>query len=221
MKQKNKIFIVIPAYNEEKRISNVISDLRKYKYHNIIVDDGSNDKTSEIAKKSKVVVLRLKRNKGKGTALRIGCDFAVKKGANVIISMDADGQHEPEEIPRLIAALENKDIVLTYRRRTKTMPLFYRIGNLGIDFITRVLYRAYIRDTQSGYKAFTAEAYRKIRWKAKEYAVESEIIHNMLKNRLKFVQVPIRTVYHEKYKGTNLCDGIKIFFRLVKLRFFG
>jgi len=86
---------------------------------------------------------------------------------------------------------------------------------LCINKITQLLFKIRIRDTQSGYRAFTSRAYRKIRWKASNYSMESEMIANLGKHKLKYKEIPIRTIYTDRYKGTTVLDGIKIVFNMI------
>jgi len=203
-------WIIIPAHNEEKNIIKVIRETKNYIKKIVVVDDGSKDNTYDVAKKQKVIVLGHMTNLGKGAALKTGCDFAIKQGAEKIVVLDADGQHEPKEIPRFLDALEDKDIVFGYRRFSKNMPWVFRFGNKAINLITRILYGINLRDTQCGYRAFTTDAYKKIRWNATDYSMESEMIAKAGRHHLKYAEIQIETIYGEKYKGTTAIDGIKI-----------
>ena len=165
---KKKIFAVIPAYNEEKQISGVVKKTKKYVNNVVVVDDGSKDKTKDTAKKSKAIVLQHLVNLGKGAALKTGCDYAVKNKADIIIVIDADAQHNPDDIPKFLENLKNDDIILTYRRLNKNMPFILKFGNLFINKTINFLYGIKIKDSQCGYRAFTAKAYKKLRWKASD-----------------------------------------------------
>ncbi|MFH1535110.1 MAG: glycosyltransferase family 2 protein, partial [Patescibacteria group bacterium] len=123
-----KSVVVIPAYNEGKVIAEVINDIKKHQFNDVIVvDDGSSDDTYEIVKRidGKIIALRHRINLGKGAALKTGCEAAIKLGADIIVFMDSDGQHKPEDISRFIEKLEkdNLDIVFGSRRIGKDMPL--------------------------------------------------------------------------------------------------
>jgi len=203
-------FVVIPARNEETNIRKVISETKKYISNIIVVDDGSKDKTSEEAKKEGIIVLKHIINLGKGAALKTGCDYAVKHGASHIIVLDADAQHEPSQIPEFLKELENSDVVLGYRALDKKMPFILKFGNWFINKTTKLLYGLRLHDTQCGYRAFTADAYKKIRWKSSNYSIESEMIASIGKRGLRYKEIPIRTIYTDKYKGTTVIDGIKI-----------
>lgn len=209
MKTK-KLWIIVPAYNEGKRIEDVLEGVKNYSKNVVVVDDGSRDGTSKLAKKHDVLVLKHLVNLGKGAALKTGCEYAIRKRAEKLIAIDADGQHDPEEIPNFLEALESADVVFGYRKLNKKMPLLFRIGNMLINFTTKILYNVKLRDTQGGYRAFTADAYKKLRWKSNDYSMESEMIANMGKHHLRYKEIPIKTIYSEKYKGTTVLDGIKI-----------
>ena len=214
MSEIQNIWAVIPAYNEDGRIGRIIRKTRKYVDKAIVVNDGSRDNTKKISEKEGAIVLSHIINLGKGAALKTGCDFAVKKGAEFIVVLDADAQHKPESIPMFIEKLKDYDIVFSYRKASRQMPLILRFGNWFISKTTGILYGIKIIDTQSGFRAFSASAYQKIRWNASDYSMESEMISRAGKQRLKYVQIPIETIYSDKYKGTTVIDGIKIVFNM-------
>jgi glycosyltransferase involved in cell wall biosynthesis len=216
---QKKSFIIIPGLNEEQQIGNVISRTKKEGFKNIVfVDDGSQDGSALAAKKAGAIVLKHVINLGKGAAAKTGCDYALKNGANIIVLMDADGQHRPEEIKKLVNALKGKDIVFGYRRLNNKMPAVMRIGNWGINKASEVINGIRISDTQSGFRCMTSEAYKKIRWRSNNYSMESEMIANAARQKLKYEEVPIDTIYHDNYKGTTVIDGVKIFFNMLKFR---
>ena len=210
-----KIFVIIPAHNEENNIAKVIGKVKKYSKNIVLVDDGSRDNTYDVAKKEGIIVLKHIVNLGKGAALKTGADYAVENGADVLVFIDSDGQHDPAEIPNFLSGLDGVDIVFGSRKRAGQMPFIFRFGNWFISFVSKLLFGLEISDTQSGYKALTAEAYRKIRWKSLEYSVESEIIALAGKKRLKYKEIFIKTIYSDKYKGTTILDGIKIVLNMI------
>ena len=206
----NNIWAVIPAYNEEGSIISIVKKTKKYVNNVAVVDDGSKDKTKVSAEKAGAIVLRHIVNLGKGAALKTGCDLAVKKGAKFIITLDADAQHDPDDIPRFVEKLKKYDIVFSFRKASSKMPIVLRFGNWFISNVVNILYGISLNDTQCGFRAFSREAYKKIRWNASDYSMESEMISKAGKQRLKYVQIPIQTIYSDKYKGTTIIDGIKI-----------
>ncbi|MBI2574754.1 glycosyltransferase family 2 protein [Candidatus Woesearchaeota archaeon] len=211
------IYAVIPAYNEEKHIAEVVEKTKRHISPSkiIVVDDGSRDATYTAAGKTGVIAIRHIVNLGKGAALKTGCDYAVKKGAEAVIALDSDTQHDPDEIPNFAKALKDADMVFGYREANKSMPLVLKFGNWAIGTAIKILFRINIKDTQCGYRAFTKEAYRKIRWTASDYSVESEMIALSGKNKLRYRQIPIETIYADKYKGTTPLDGISIVMKML------
>jgi len=215
MKKKMKVWTIIPAYNEAKHISEVIKGVKAQCKNIVVVDDGSIDETFKLSKKQNIHVLKHILNMGKGVAVKTGCDFAIKQGAEIIILIDADGQNDPNEIPQFLKAIKEHDIVFGVRRFNKNMPFIKRWGNTFINKVTRLLYNLDLQDTQSGYRAFTAKAFEKIKWEASDYSMESEMIANVGRHKLKYTEIPIKTIYSDKYKGTTVLDGIKIVFNMI------
>ncbi len=216
----SKVWAVIPARNEEKSISNIVKKTQKHAESVVVVDDGSRDRTKEAAEKAGAVVVSHIVNLGKGAALKTGCDFAVHSGAEYIVVIDADAQHNPDDIPRFVEKLKKYDIVFGYRKASGKMPLVLRFGNLFISTVVGALYGVSLKDTQCGFRAFSKSAYSKIRWNAPDYSMESEMIARAGKQRLKYVQVPIETIYADRYKGTTIIDGVKIVLNMLWWKLF-
>ena len=205
-----KVIAIVPGYNEARNIAPVVRKVMGYVDEVLVVDDGSADDTARVAAAAGATVLRHIVNCGKGAALTTGCEYAIGKGADAIVAIDADGQHDPAEIPKFLKALRNSDIVFGYRKLSREMPLELRFGNWFISTATWVLFRIRIYDTLCGFRAFTAAAYKKLKWTSSDYSVESEMIANAGKHRLKFRQVGIATIYLDRYKGKTMFDGMKI-----------
>jgi len=196
----------------------------------IIIDDKSTDGTTELLKNlkknlkndlnKKHKIIFHSKNLGKGAALRTGCDYAIQSGADNLIVLDGDGQHDPQEIPRFLEALSQGEIVFGYRRKPESMPFVLKLGNWCINNIFYLLFRINIKDSQCGYRAFTAEAYKKVRWEASDYYMETEMLIKAGKHKLSHSQVPIETIYADNYKGTTVLDGVKIVTSLFLWRFF-
>ncbi|MBI2662867.1 glycosyltransferase family 2 protein [Candidatus Woesearchaeota archaeon] len=207
-------FAVIPAYNETKHIQNVVQETKRYVKNIVVVDDGSKDNTYDLAQETGVIVLKNIVNLGKGATLRTGCDYAIKLGAKKIVVLDADAQHSPHKIPEFLKALDEYEIVFGYRELSESMPFILRFGNWFISKTTKLLYHLNLYDTQCGYRSFTSEAYNKIRWDASDYGMESEMITKVGKHKLKYYQIPLQTIYLDRYKGTTVVDGAKIIIKL-------
>lgn len=216
-----KTAVIIPAYDEEKHIFEIIKRVKETAKKNklnldvIVVDDGSSDNTSKEAKQAKATfVLKHILNLGKGNAARTGCDFAYKNNYSTFILMDSDGQHEPEDIPRFLETLQNTDIVYGCRTSEGKSPLLMRIGNWSLTLLTRILFSANIKDTQSGFRSFRKKAYKQLRWESKSYGMETEMIVNA--KGLNYKEIPIKTIYLDNYKGTTPVHGIRILIQMIK-----
>lgn len=209
-----KPFIIIPARNESKTIERVAAQAKPFGTV-VVVDDGSEDDTASLAEKAGATVLCHIVNLGKGAALKTGCDFALMHGADNIVVIDADAQHDPQQIPVFLTELGGHDVVFGYRTFSRNMPRVLQFGNSFINMLASLLYHVSLHDTQCGYRAFTADAYKKLRWTAHDYSVESEMISNTGKKKLRYTQVPIKTIYLDNYKGTTVLDGIKIVMKMI------
>ena len=213
-----KTFAIIPAVNEDKHIRKTVQEVSKYVDKVIVVDDGSKDKTYLEAKKSKAIVLKHIVNMGKGVAMKTGIEYAIKNKADTIVLIDADGQHNPKEIPKLLKKLNKSDIVFGTRKMPENSPRVFRLGNWGLNNIFRVLFGAKIDDTQNGFRAFKSKIYPKIKWRSHGYFVETEVIINTLKNNIKFTEIPVQTFYHDTYKGTSVLIGIGFFIKMLEVK---
>jgi len=214
-----KSVAVIPAYNEETRVRRVVEKASQYVDQVIVIDDGSSDRTWESVQgvNEKVIPLRHKINLGKGAAMKTGCEAALKKGAEIIVLMDADEQHKPEKISDFLKILENDEVDIVFGSRSigRDMPIIKMLGNKFFSLTSSILFKIYISDTQSGFKAFKTSIYPKIRWDSSDYSVETEIVVNAGKNKLKFREIDIETIYTNIYKGTTFVDGIRIFINML------
>ncbi|MBS3117908.1 glycosyltransferase family 2 protein [Candidatus Woesearchaeota archaeon] len=217
---KEKIVVVIPAYNEAKYIEKVVKRAKAVADEVVVVDDRSKDNTEAVARKAGAIVVRLLANMGAGFSTRIGCDLALKRGADIIATIDADGQHEPEDIPKMLSILkkEDLDIIFGSRQRDKNMPIIKRIGNWGLSTLTKMLFNININDSQTGFHVFTKKAYPRLRWDSSRYGVVSEFVVKVAKSNLRFIEVPIKTIYTDKKTGMNKKDALKSAVKMVKWR---
>ncbi len=215
-----RIFVVVPAYNEARRIGSVLHGLKKTGLPVVVVDDGSKDKTNQVAKRSGFIVLRHEVNLGKGGAMKTGAQAAFTLGADAVIFMDADGQHRPSDLPQFIKALKfNKvDIVFGVRDLLK-IPFIRRAGNSIASILVNNLFGIRVLDLLCGYRAITKKAFRKINWTSSGYSVETEMVAMTGKYKLKHCEVAISTVYYDKFKGLSPTEGIGIIFDVLRWKF--
>lgn len=217
----NKPFIVacIPAYNEERTIAVVILKTQKYVDKVIVCDDGSTDLTREIAKKMGAEVLAHEKNRGKGEAIRTLFYRALELGADVIVTLDADGQHDPDEIPKLLAPILRGEADVTIGSRfvagaSTDMPRHRRLGTYVINWLARRHVRALVKDVQSGFRAFSRRAAEvAIRAEAKGYSIEQEQLALVAQAALRIVEVPVSV----KYRGLQKTSKKKSFFHGAEL----
>lgn len=213
---------IIPTYNEGERVVPIAEAARQHVDEVFIVDDGSDETSYRILDRLRgyACILRHRINLGKGSALRTGIQAAIARGAQIIIVLDADGQHKPSDIPRFINAIvtKNVDIVFGSRRINSSMPTVMRFGNYFLSLTTRLFFRINISDTQSGFRAFRSEIYPKIEWKSPRYTVETEMIVNAGKHHVRYGELMIDTIYHDNYKGTTVFDGVRIFWNMLLWR---
>lgn len=225
MSQTPHVAVVLPAYNERARIQGVLDALAQLPYTVVVADDGSKDGDlrSLLAGQPNVHVIRHRVNLGKGAALRLGCDAAIQLGADILVVMDSDGQHEPADVPNFVAPLANGSADIVYGARTigKEMPMASFLGNKIFTILINLLYHVAVNDTQGGFRSFTKDAYAKIRWTTDNYAMETEMIARAAKHHLRATETQIKTIYHDKYKGTTPLDGISILWTIIKWKIYG
>jgi len=215
--------VVVPAYNEEKTIEDVLKALLERGYRVLVVDDGSRDSTPEILKRmssrnDRISVYTHVINRGLGAALRTGLRAALKEGADYVVTFDADGQHDPDDIEGVLKPLldGSADVVIG-RRDFEDMPLSRNLGNTIMNLLTLLFYGCRVSDSQSGLRAFTSRAASLIDIKSRGYGVSSEIIGEIRRNGLRMREVTIRTIYTPETiaKGTSTSVGIRILLRLL------
>lgn len=217
---KQKIFVIIPAYNEEINIAKVIKDVKKFTRKIIVVDDGSTDKTADLARKTGVKVLRHLLNLGKGAALKTGCEEALKLGATALIFMDADNQHAASDLPLFKKKLKEKNaLILGFREYRKKKFYTRLLGSTLASYLIKFLFGKRVYDPLCGFRAFSKDLYKKINWSSSGYGVELEITTKALKKGVKIYQIPVSTIYLDKYKGFTIIDGMRLLLDLIAWRF--
>lgn len=221
----SRLALIIPARNEATRIGAVLSALpaRLPGFDQIqvfVVDDGSSDRTAQVARGHGARVLRHRVNLGKGGALRTGCEAAIRAGCDVLVFMDADGQHRAADLAPLVLPIQagRADLVVGTRPFSSAMPGTMRLGNWGLSGLFGLLFGQRVRDTQSGMRAVRAAVYPQLRWEASSYAVETEMLVRAARAGLRVQEVEIETVYLDAYKGTTIADGLRIFGSMLRWR---
>ena len=211
--------IVMPAFNEAPVIGSVLSKIPakidNFTTVRIVVDDGSTDATGDIARSGGAFVVRHMTNLGVGAATITGLRAAKQLDGDIIVTMDADGQHDPAEIERLVQCLiEGRfDVVIGSRLRNPAgMPLPRFAANLLLNLVTFIVYRKIVSDSQSGFKVFSKQALASIDLNASGYEICSEIIGEIYRKNLRYKSVSIRAVYtaYSRAKGQPFLNGINL-----------
>lgn len=226
----NTIWIVVPAFNEEKNISVTIQDLKRQGYKNIvIVDDESKDHTVEMAKKAGAIVLQHVINRGQGAALRTGIEYALEQNSDIIVTFDADGQFLASDLKRLIQAVEGGqyDIALGSRYLGRKMEVHIKNPMNHLVFLIRQVFlkggrvfnyvftRTWFSDSQSGLRAMNQKAAKTIQITQDRMAHATEILEQIAKHRLRFIELPITVRYTDAtiekgQGGKGLLAGFRI-----------
>lgn len=223
-----KLVIIIPALNEPKVIFKVLKSLpRKIKDVDqisiLVIDDGSTDNTSSEAKKANVYIAKHAINRGLGAAIKTGMEFAKKHNADIAVTFDSDGQHNPNDIERIIQPIITKkaDVVIGSRfKKNQNIPLDRLIINWMANLVTFVLYGAFSTDSQSGLRAFSKKALRLIEFQSERMEFSSEILLETKRNNLKFKEVPIDAIYtkYSRQKGQKNINAVPVFIKsLIRL----
>lgn len=211
-----KIAIVIPAYNEAPVIEGVLDRLGALGYHLVVVDDGSRDATAARARRPGVVLVSHPINRGQGAALQTGITVALALGADVIVTFDADGQHDPADIPALVAPILTGECDVTlgsrFRGRAERMPLGRRVMLRAAVWFTWLTSSLRVSDTHNGLRAFSRSAAQRIRITMDGMAHASEILEEISALKLRWREVPV-TVRYSDYslaKGQRSSDSFRI-----------
>jgi len=213
---KQKTVAVIPAFNEEKMVGEIVRRTKMYVDKIIVVNDCSRDNTKKEAKKAGAIVVNHSVNKGLGASLRDGFATALKMNPDIIITLDADGQHLPEDIPKFIDKINRGyDFVLGARDLSK-YPLVKKIGNFFLNAATNFISGTNLKDTESGFRAFRKNALEKLQLKSDRYQIAVEIVFEVGRNNLKTANVPIKIPLY--VKGVGVIDGIHNFMYLLHRR---
>jgi glycosyltransferase involved in cell wall biosynthesis len=203
---KMKIIAVIPCLNEEKFLGEVVTRAVKYVDEVIVIDDASSDKTSSVATAAGAIVIRHDKSQGAGAGTRTGFEAALKRGADIVVTLDGDGQHDANEIPLLVQPIVagEADLVIGSRFLREAKVAVYR--KAGIDFITwayNVGHRNKIVDGQSGFRAHSRKALEAIHITYPGFGFSIQTLVQVRKKGLKIVERPVSCIYHAEGSTMN------------------
>ena len=213
-----RVLAGIAAYNEARYVGSIVLQARRYVDQVIVVDDGSTDNTSGVAELAGATVVRHTKNRGKGAAIQSILAEAKKIGPDVLVLLDADAQHDPNEIPALIKPVsEGFDLIIGSREAQKEKtPTYRRIGRGVLLHFARVASKANISDSESGFRALSPRAISELDLKENGFAIESEMITRAADKNLKITEVPISNIYTMDGSTLNpVRHGIDVLSRVI------
>jgi glycosyltransferase involved in cell wall biosynthesis len=217
----SSLWIVVPAYNEQSTIQQVVSGLRRFYPNVAVVDDCSTDLTAIRARAAGAHVLRHPINLGQGASLQTGIDFALQNGASYIVTFDADLQHRAEDIPSLLEALRESgaDFALGSRflRKTTNIDLSRKLLLKAAVLFTRLTTGLKLTDVHNGMRAMTRRGASTLRIRQNRMAHASEILQQIVRSRLPYVEVPVTVEYtpYSRAKGQRLSNSVNIVLELL------
>ena len=218
-----KVVVTVPAYNEGQYISGVVRKAKGFTDEIAVVDDGSTDNTARAARLAGASVESHKVNKGYGAAIKSCFAVARKESADILVILDGDGQHDPDDIPSLVAPLLNgeADVVIgsRYLNRKNSIPRYRKLGISVINFICNLGARVKISDTQSGFRTYNRKAIEALSISEKGMGASTEIIVKLRRKGLRIKEVPVSCKYHANGSSMNpLIHGLSVVLATVKLR---
>lgn len=221
-----RAYALIPAYNEEKTIREVVIRVKKIGIRPLVIDDCSKDSTSKIAKKAGATVLRHETNKGKGEAIKTGFNHLLKKnpGVEYVVLIDADLQYDPIEATKLLKPLQEKkaDLVTGYRN-WRIVPFRHKLGNFVWRNFFNILFGTSFKDTNCGFMAMTKKSMKAVKGAMHGgYIIENTLFIEALKKNLRVGQVPVTVKYKEKSgvsRGVRMVAGVLLFIFIEGIRY--
>jgi glycosyltransferase involved in cell wall biosynthesis len=223
-----RIFFVIPAFNEGRKIADVVRSLQRAGYNNIVViDDGSKDNTYEAALRTGVHTLRHVINRGQGASLKTGIDYALLQGAEFIVTFDSDGQHRVEDLPAMLKPVLNNEVDVTlgsrFKRKTD-IPFNRKMLLKGAILVQWLFYGVLLSDVHNGFRVFNRKASQKIKIQCDRMEHASEIVEEVHRNKLRFREVPIvikYTAYSQRKGHASWIGAVRILWKMVVKKMIG
>ena len=219
-----KTIVIIPAFNEQAAIGEIVEKSLQYADDVLVVDDGSSDNTSQIAEKAGASIIKHPTNFGKGVALKDA--FAKVKGYDIVVTIDGDGQHNPDEMPELIKPIreDKADFVNGSRYINgfeENTPAYRRVGQRVLDIATNITAGTSVTDSQSGFRAFRGDTISCYKFRDPGFGIESEMIADAAENNLRIIEVPITVKYDVENSSTKgpVTHGVGVLLKIIKDKF--
>jgi Glycosyltransferases involved in cell wall biogenesis len=222
---KKNVLVAIPTYNEEIAIGSIVLKARKHADRVIVIDDGSTDRTAEIAQLAGATVISHRHNEGKGAGIRDAFKFSKRAMADILVLIDGDGQHDPEEIPQLIGPIlsDEADFVngsrfLDEKKESNNVPLYRRLGQEILTLATNAGTRWKTTDSQNGFRAFSMKTFDCFSFRQNGMAIESEMLIDASAAGMRLKEVPISVRYDVQGSTYNpVTHGFAVLNRVIGL----
>lgn len=215
------VVALIPAYNEERFIGSLVLAAREYVDEVLVVDDGSSDRTTAIARRAGAVVVRHQNNQGKAGAVNTGFAQLRQMAPAAVVMLDGDGQHSARDIPAVLAPVlaGQADIVVgsRYLDVRSDIPVYRQVGQHGLNLMTNVTSGVSLSDTQSGFRAFSPCALAQLSFHKSGFSIESEMQFRLHDHHLRVAEVPIKVVYAEPAKRNPFAHGMQVLNGILQL----
>jgi len=217
----SKVAVLIPSYNGAKTIGPIVKDITGRGLVVYVVDDGSTDETTSIAKNAGAIVIRHNINKGKGASLRDGFKEILKKDFDAVLLMDGDGQHDTKDIDKFLKSFSDlsADMIIGNRMSdTSIMPLSRKVTNRIMSYVISKLCGHKIDDTQCGFRLVNRAILEKANFKSSNYEIESEMLFKAVRKGFKIGSIPVKTVYRDEQSSINpVVDTLRFIVLLIRI----
>lgn len=211
--------VIMPAYNESRFIERLVRELGGLSIQVLVVDDGSNDGTGDLAEAAGAQVIRLESNQGKGVALSRGFEYAAKHGYDAVVTMDSDGQHDPRDVLRFFDIYNRTGIPVLIGNRTndrKHMPVIRRFTNDRMSGMINRHMQQYIADTQNGFRLYQTDVINMVHWESTGFAAESEILLKLDEIGIRMGSVPVAARYGTEKSYIRPVHDTRLFIAMMR-----
>lgn len=211
--------VIMPAYNEAVHVKDLVRKLREMSLNVLVVDDGSVDETETAAREAGAAVIRFEANQGKGASLAAGFAHAEKEGYDAVVTMDADGQHDPADVLRFFDIYNRTGIPVLVGNRTmdrKRMPWLRRVTNFQMSRVINRHMRQYIADTQNGMRLYQTDVISMVKSESKGFAAESEILLKIDEIGIRMGSVPVAAIYGKERSHIRPLHDTHLFFAMLR-----
>jgi len=214
--------VILPAWNEAPTIGNLVKELRGMHLNVLVVDDGSQDETFAAAEEAGATVIRHETNQGKGHALADGFRYAAKEGYDAVVTLDADGQHNPGDVSRFFDTYNRTGIPVLVGNRFQDRHRMTRASRMTNGLMSRLLNRRmqqYIPDTQNGFRLYQTDVVMMVIPESKGFTAQSEILIRLDEIDIRMGSVPVAATYEKRKGALRSCLELRMLFMLLKRRF--